>query len=146
MGQFKAMQCGNLIDATCRPGSQLWKQCKWRHLVAKYATNASGAIWWPNCQLIQMASSGGQLYNFCKWRHLVAKFATSENEAIWWPNLKSCHVVAEFSPSHGVNFWVRCASSNVFKKALFCVLHRFNCRKIRSDLMGCLFQQIVGAA
>ena len=24
-----------------------------------------------------------------------------------------CHVVAKFNPSHGVNFWVRCASGNV---------------------------------
>ena len=27
---------------------------------------------------------------------------------------KWCHVVAKFNPSHGVNFWVRCASGNVF--------------------------------
>ena len=110
--------------------------------MAKFATNASGAIWWPYLQLMQVAPSGGQICNYCKWRHLVAKFATNvkwrhlvsifatnASDAIWWPNLqlmqvasscgqicnecKWCHVVALFSPSHEVNFWVRCASGNV---------------------------------
>ena len=40
---------------------------------------------------MQVAPSGGQICNKCKW----------------------CHIVAKFSPSHGVNFWVRCASGNV---------------------------------
>ena len=39
-----------------------------------------------------MAPSGGQICNKCK----------------------RCHVVAKFNPSHGVNFWVRCASGNVW--------------------------------
>ena len=39
-----------------------------------------------------MAPSGGQICNKCK----------------------RCHVVAKFNPSHWVNFWVRCASGNVF--------------------------------
>ena len=37
------------------------------------------------------ALSGGQICIQCKW----------------------CHVVAKFSPSYRVNFWVRCASGNV---------------------------------
>ena len=61
----------------------------WRYLVAKFVANASGAIWWPNLQLMQLAPSGGQI---CKW----------------------CHVVAKFNPSYGVNFWVRCAAGNVY--------------------------------
>ena len=28
--------------------------------------------------------------------------------------MQEVHVVAKFNPSHGVNFWVRCASGNVF--------------------------------
>ena len=40
---------------------------------------------------MQVAPSGGQICNKCK----------------------RCHVVAQFNPSHGVNFWVRCASGNV---------------------------------
>ena len=32
-------------------------------LVAKFETNASGAIWWPNLQLMQVAVSGGQFCN-----------------------------------------------------------------------------------
>ena len=41
---------------------------------------------------MQVAPSGGQICNKCK----------------------RCHVVAKFNPSHGVNFWVRCASGNVW--------------------------------
>ena len=33
------------------------KKVKWRHLVAKFAINASGATWWPNFEL------GGQICN-----------------------------------------------------------------------------------
>ena len=55
---------GNVAMQVARPGSQLWKQCKWRHLInkfstnpscAKFATNASGAIWWAN--LVQVTES-----------------------------------------------------------------------------------------
>ena len=67
--------------------------CKCHHLVAKFSTNASSAMWWPNVQLMHVAPSGGQICNKCKW----------------------CHIVAKFSPSHGVNFWVRCAPCNVFQ-------------------------------
>ena len=79
-------------------------------------TYVSGAIWWPNSQLMEVTPSGGQICNLCKWRHLVAKFATNVSSAICWPNLqlcKWCHVVAKFNPSYEVNFWVRCASGNV---------------------------------
>ena len=51
-------------------------------------TNASGAIWWPNLQLMQVAPSGGQICNLCKWRHLVAKFVTNASGAILWPKLQ----------------------------------------------------------
>ena len=54
---------GNVAMHVMLPGSQLWNQCKWRHLVAKFATNASGAMWWPNLELIQVAPSGGQICN-----------------------------------------------------------------------------------
>ena len=32
---------GNVAMEVMQPGGQLWKQCKWRHLVAKFGTNAS---------------------------------------------------------------------------------------------------------
>ena len=32
-------------------------------LVGQFVTNASGAIWWPNLQLMQMVPSGGQICN-----------------------------------------------------------------------------------
>ena len=46
----RAIQGNVAIDVTL-PGGQLWNQCKWCHLVAKFAANASGAIWWLNLQL-----------------------------------------------------------------------------------------------
>ena len=75
MGQSKAMQ-------VTQPGGQLCKQCKWCHLVAKFATNASGAIWWSNLQLMQVAPFSGQIWNLCKWRHLVAKYATNASHGV----------------------------------------------------------------
>ena len=30
---------------------------KWLHLMAKFSTNASGVIWWPNLQLMQITES-----------------------------------------------------------------------------------------
>ena len=68
-------------------GDHICNKCEWRHLVAKFATYGSCAIWWPNLQLMQVAQSGGQICNLCKWRHLVAKFTTYASGAIWWPNL-----------------------------------------------------------
>ena len=43
------------------------KKCKC-HLVVKYGTNASGAIWWANLQLMQLVPSGDQIWNQCKCR------------------------------------------------------------------------------
>ena len=47
IGQYKAMRQCKLTQ----PVSQLCKQCKWCHLMChllvKFTTNASGAIWWP---------------------------------------------------------------------------------------------------
>ena len=39
------------------PDDQIFNQCKLCHLVAKYATNTSGTIWWSNLQLLQVAPS-----------------------------------------------------------------------------------------
>ena len=71
--------------------------CKWRHLVAKFATHASGPIWWPNLLLMQVAPSGGQICNYCKWRHLMAIFATHASGANRWPNL----LLMQVAPSGG---------------------------------------------
>ena len=32
----------------------------------QFVTNASGAIWWPNLELMQVVPSGGQICNFFK--------------------------------------------------------------------------------
>ena len=64
----------------------------------KFAINASGAIWWPNLQLMQVAPSGGQICSQCKWRHLVAKFANNASGAIWWANWQ----LKQVAPSGGL--------------------------------------------
>ena len=43
------------------------RQCKWRHLVAKFVTNASGATWW------------------CQNHRLLATFTSNASSAIWRP-------------------------------------------------------------
>ena len=52
------------------------------------------------------------------------------SHAIWWQNLQlmqvlpcnmAWHIVAKFNPSDGVNFWVRCASGNVFLTCIKCL-------------------------
>ena len=95
-------------------GGQICNQCKWRHLVDKFGTNASGAIWWTILQLMQVAPSGGQICNQCKWRHLVAKIGTNACDAIWWTILQ----LMQIAPSQVIDSipWVRCASGNVYDK------------------------------
>ena len=39
-------------------GGQICNTCKWCHLVAIFATYASGAIRWPNMQLMGSADNG----------------------------------------------------------------------------------------
>jgi len=63
---------------------------QWRHLVAKFVTNASGAIWWPNLEQIQVAPSGGQ-------------FATNASSATWWPKLELMQVAL-----HVGQIWNQC--------------------------------------
>ena len=55
--------------------SQVIRRYNWRHLVAKFLTNASGTTWWPNFLLIQVAPSGVWISNKCMWSHLLTKFA-----------------------------------------------------------------------
>ena len=42
------------------PGDQIGNLCKWRHLVAKFGTNASGATWLQNLQLMRLAPTRGK--------------------------------------------------------------------------------------
>ena len=41
-------QPGGKLIQVVPSGGQICNQCIWLHLVAKFGTNASGAIWWPN--------------------------------------------------------------------------------------------------
>ena len=81
------------------------------HTMAKFGTNASGAIWWPNLQPMQV----------------VASFATDSSGAIWWPNFEliqvephticqiwnQCFLTGEVTQAKESIPWVRCASGNV---------------------------------
>ena len=66
----------------------MW-QCKWLKLVSKFVTNAGGAIWWPNLELMQV----------------VAKFGTNASGAIWWSNLQLMQVVAKFGTNASGTIW-----------------------------------------
>ena len=41
---------GNVVMQVAPPGDQIWIKCKWRHLVAKSLTSASGSFWWPSLE------------------------------------------------------------------------------------------------
>ena len=71
---WPTLEPSNASDMTWQPGGKICNWCKWCHLVAKFETNASGAIWWPICQfmqLMQVAPSCGQFFNSCKWCHQI---------------------------------------------------------------------------
>ena len=52
---------GNLTMQVVPSGGQIRNQCMWRHLVARFATKVSGAMWWPNLELMQVEPSTLQL-------------------------------------------------------------------------------------
>ena len=80
---------------------------------AKAVCNFGSAIWWPNLQLIQKrhlvvkfaTNASHQILNLCKLRYLVAKVVTNGSGATWWqcncvnlwPNLKLIEVGATWS-------------------------------------------------
>ena len=101
-----------------QPGGKICNLCKWCHLVAKFATNASGAIWWPNLELMQVAPSGGQFYKLYKKQEK-------------WYGVASLTQVIDSIP------WVRCASGNVYNgMATLCIVT--NCWPLRIKHMGTL--------
>ena len=65
-------------------GGKIWNSCKWCHLVVKFITSASGAIWWSNLEPMLVGTPDD---------HLVAIFATNSSAAIWWRNLQLMQVV-----------------------------------------------------
>ena len=68
--------------------SQAKWQYMWRHLVAKFLTHASGAIWWPN-------------FSQCNWCPLVAEFPTNACGAACWVNLLAIRYLQLWSQSMG---------------------------------------------
>ena len=75
--------------------------------MAKFGTNAIGAIWWTTLQLMQIAPSGGQIANCITC----------------WPNLEPMQVAfyltGEITQVIDSIPWVRCASGNVLIIAYF---------------------------
>ena len=118
--------------------------------MAKFATNASGAIWWPNLELMQVVPSGSLICNQCNWRYLVAKFGTNASGAIWWTILQ----LMQIAQSQVIDSipWVRCASGNVLihrlpfrrfsqmskeKKRYEGVLRPFACLPLSANSLQC---------
>ena len=64
---MQVMQAGGHICKQCITfkmvlhDDQILNQSKLCQLVTKYATKTSGAIWWPNLQLMQVVPSGDQI-------------------------------------------------------------------------------------
>jgi hypothetical protein len=55
---------GLLVRSMCLVSVSKWvSELRLRHLVTIFWTNVSGAIWWPNLELIQVAPSGHQIWN-----------------------------------------------------------------------------------
>ena len=54
------------MEPAAPSGGKNWNKCKWRHMVAKSITDASGANCWLHLQAKQVAPSGCQNYNQCK--------------------------------------------------------------------------------
>ena len=49
----EAMRWSNLqLMQVVSSGVHICNYCMWRRLEATFATNAGGAIWWPNLQLL----------------------------------------------------------------------------------------------
>ena len=60
--------------------------------MAKFETYASGAIWWQNMQLMQVAPRGAQNWNQCKLYYMLAKFGTNASGATCWSNFELMQV------------------------------------------------------
>ena len=68
--------------------------------MAKFATHASGAIWWIILQLMQVTQPGGPICNQCMWFNLLAKLGTNASGAILWTILQ----LMQIAPS-GDQIW-----------------------------------------
>ena len=51
------------------PSGQICNQYKWRHLVARFVTNAGATILWSNLEPMKVAPPGGKICNLCNWWH-----------------------------------------------------------------------------
>ena len=60
--------------------------------MGKFVTYASGAIWWPNLELMQVAPSGGQNLNQCFAMQIALQFGTNASGATWQSNFELVQV------------------------------------------------------
>ena len=76
---------------------------------------------------MQVAPPGGH--------YMLAKFGTNAGGATWWSNFELIQVEL-ITQVYGLNFWVRCASGNVFHMGLRFSLYVVSPYKLdlRSDL------------
>ena len=62
-GLIYGSRCLQICQMQVAPsGGQIYNQCNYCPLVAKFITNESSAILWSNSQLMHVAPSGGQIY------------------------------------------------------------------------------------
>ena len=120
-------------------GGQICNKCKWCHLVAKFGTNASCAIWWPNLELMQVEPP-------------LAGEITQALDAIPWVRCASGNVLLYFCLSLFV-FGSHSSGSKLTGQLLFRIveiscpivtvdghLHMFSLEKSRSTILKILFR------
>ena len=68
--------------------------------MAKFATNASGAIWWANLQLMQVAPSGGKICNYesgvMLLLNLIQVAKSISGSVVPLPMFETCLLFSEF--------------------------------------------------
>ena len=94
-----AIWCSNLQLMQVVPsGSQICNYCKWRHLVAKFETNVSGAMLLPS--LIQITKSiSGSVVPLAMFCHLLKYLSKMDLSALLTPTHSDYHRLRR--PLHG---------------------------------------------
>ena len=89
---IRAIQ-GNVARQVAPPADvQMLNQYKWRHLVTKFGSNASGATWklhFVTCR------------NYSKYMLIEENFVTCPSGSFWWPNFKISNKFQDFNQISG---------------------------------------------
>ena len=79
-------------------GEQNWNQCQLNYMLVKFGTNADGANWWSNFELLQVEWNQMKFCQIWNQRKLQVAF----------------YLAVEITQVKDSTPWVRCASGNVY--------------------------------